>query len=208
MVGDIGFSATEIELRLADKSPKSVIMILDPNGIARATGIGGGGGASKAVSADTTDQVRSSDQTAMLLFRAGSDQKMAVPLGLVARLEDIPRDKIEISCGAPVTQYRGKLMPLVSLTNHNTSAFSAYNSNNFSANFGPTSWVSQSGATIPVDPAKMDESLNPVTPGHVSKTDVHTLIPSRPDLRWFAHATLYHLPRGFSPRWAFLALDC
>ena len=41
---------------------------------------------------------------------------MAVPLGLVARLEDIPRDKIEISCGAPVTQYRGKLMPLVPLS--------------------------------------------------------------------------------------------
>ena len=41
---------------------------------------------------------------------------MAVPLGLVARLEDIPRDKIEISCGAPVTQYRGKLMPLVALS--------------------------------------------------------------------------------------------
>jgi hypothetical protein len=85
---------------------------------------------------------------------------------------------------------------LVSLTNHNTSAFSAYNSNNFSANFGPTSWVSQSGATIPVDPAKMDESLNPVTPGHVSKTDVHTLIPSRPDLRWFAHATPWFGPNN------------
>jgi two-component system chemotaxis sensor kinase CheA len=41
---------------------------------------------------------------------------MAVPLGLVARLEDIPRDTIELSCGAPVTQYRGKLMPLVSLS--------------------------------------------------------------------------------------------
>ena len=38
-----------------------------------------------------------------------------MPLGLVARLEDIPRDKIEISGGAPVTQYRGKLMPLVAL---------------------------------------------------------------------------------------------
>ena len=48
----------------------------------------------------------------MLLFRAGGEPK-AVPLGLVARLEDIPRDKIEISCGEPVTQYRGKLMPLV-----------------------------------------------------------------------------------------------
>ena len=32
----------------------------------------------------------------MLLFRAGGDTLMAVPLGLVARLEDIPRDKIEV----------------------------------------------------------------------------------------------------------------
>ncbi len=80
-------------------------------------------------------------------------------------------------------------VPLVSLTNHNTSAFSAYNSNNFSANFGPTSWVSQAGAIINIDPSRMDQSLNPITPGHVSKTDVHKLIPSRPDLRWFAHAT-------------------
>jgi two-component system chemotaxis sensor kinase CheA len=92
----------------------SVIMILDPNGIARATGIGAGS-ESRVVHASTTETLRSSEHTAMLLFRAGGDQKMAVPLGLVARLEDIPRDKIEISCGAPVTQYRGKLMPLVAL---------------------------------------------------------------------------------------------
>jgi two-component system chemotaxis sensor kinase CheA len=39
-----------------------------------------------------------------------------VPLGLVARLEDIPRDKIELSAGSPVTQYRGKLMPLIALS--------------------------------------------------------------------------------------------
>ena len=54
----------------------------------------------------------------MLLFRAGGEQKLAVPLGLVARLEDIPRDKIETSCGALVTQYRGKLMPLVALSDN------------------------------------------------------------------------------------------
>lgn len=78
---------------------------------------------------------------------------------------------------------------LSSLTNHNTSAYPAYNQFNFSANFGTSTWVSQSGTTMPVDPSKMDESLNPITPGHVSKTDVHRLIPSRPDLRWFAHAT-------------------
>jgi hypothetical protein len=78
---------------------------------------------------------------------------------------------------------------LSSLTNHNTSAYSAYNQNNFAANFGTSTWINQDGTTMPVDPTKMDESLNPVTPGHVSKTDVHTLLPSRPDLRWFAHAT-------------------
>ena len=92
----------------------SVIMILDPNGIARGTGIGAGGD-SKAMSTNAIDALHSTDRTAMLLFRAGSEQKLAVPLGLVARLEDIPREKIEISCGSPVTQYRGRLMPLVAL---------------------------------------------------------------------------------------------
>ena len=93
----------------------SVIMILDPNGIARGTGIGAGG-ESKTISSSAVDKFRSSDRTAMLLFRAGSEQKLAVPLGLVARLEDIPRERIEISCGSPVTQYRGKLMPLVAFS--------------------------------------------------------------------------------------------
>jgi len=92
----------------------SVIMILDPNGIARATGIGASG-ESKAVGA-AADASRSGDRTAMLLFRAGGPQPLAVPLGLVARLEDIPRETVEASCGAPVTQYRGRLMPLVPMS--------------------------------------------------------------------------------------------
>jgi two-component system chemotaxis sensor kinase CheA len=93
----------------------SVIMILDPNGIARATGIGATGESKARTDAGTTETLRSNETTAMLLFRAGSNTPMAVPLGLVARLEDIPRDKIETSCGQPVTQYRGKLMPLVAM---------------------------------------------------------------------------------------------
>src|ERR1700750_360336 len=48
----------------------SVIMILDPNGIARATGIGAGGDA-KAISSSSMDALRSTERTAMLLFRAG-----------------------------------------------------------------------------------------------------------------------------------------
>lgn len=78
---------------------------------------------------------------------------------------------------------------LGSLTNHNTSAYNAYNEANFPSNFGNSTWVNQNGTTMPVDPTKYDESLNAVTPAHVSKMDVHTLIPSRPNLRWFAHAT-------------------
>jgi two-component system chemotaxis sensor kinase CheA len=92
----------------------SVIMILDPNGIARRTGVGAGG-ENRLQQASRLDTRSSTDKTAMLLFRAGETQRMAVPLGLVARLEDIPREKIEISCGSPVTQYRGKLMPLISI---------------------------------------------------------------------------------------------
>jgi two-component system chemotaxis sensor kinase CheA len=92
----------------------SVIMILDPNGIARASGVGAGS-ESKLVRTSLAEAQTSADKTAMLLFRAGESQRMAVPLGLVARLEDIPRDMIELSCGAPVTQYRGKLMPLIAI---------------------------------------------------------------------------------------------
>jgi two-component system, chemotaxis family, sensor kinase CheA len=92
----------------------SVIMILDPNGIARASGVGAGSD-SRLQRSNAVDSQTSGDKTAMLLFRAGESQRMGVPLGLVARLEDIPREKIEMSCGMPVTQYRGKLMPLIAI---------------------------------------------------------------------------------------------
>ena len=95
----------------------SVIMILDPAGIARATGVGAGG-SDKSTKQETVENTGSADRMALLLFRVNGAERMAVPLNLVARLENIARDKIEMSSGSPVTQYRGKLMPLVSLTNH------------------------------------------------------------------------------------------
>jgi two-component system, chemotaxis family, sensor kinase CheA len=92
----------------------SVIMILDPNGIARGTGVGAGS-ESRLMQSALVETQSSVDKTAMLLFRAGGSPRMGVPLGLVARLEDIPRESIELSCGSPVTQYRGKLMPLIAI---------------------------------------------------------------------------------------------
>lgn len=99
----------------------SVIMILDPAGIARTTGVGAGGG-DKAIKPEAVENAASSDRIALLLFRVNGAERMAVPLNLVARLENIARDKIELSSGSPVTQYRGRLMPLVSLTNQDDTS--------------------------------------------------------------------------------------
>jgi two-component system chemotaxis sensor kinase CheA len=97
----------------------SVIMILDANGIARAAGLGAETGAEAEPEAARPAWAAGTDaRTALLLFRAGESTPKAVPLGLVARLEDVPREQIEIAGGHPVVQYRGRLMPLVPLTGH------------------------------------------------------------------------------------------
>jgi two-component system, chemotaxis family, sensor kinase CheA len=49
----------------------------------------------------------------LLVFDTGSGNRMAIPLSLVARLEEIPRDKVEFSGGQQVVQYRGQLLPLI-----------------------------------------------------------------------------------------------
>ena len=92
----------------------SVIMIVDPNGVASAI--------STTVTSDTleahadADAARGVDNDAkisMLLFRAGSPEPKAVPLSLVTRLEEFEIEKIEHSNGRDLVQYRGSLMPLV-----------------------------------------------------------------------------------------------
>jgi len=93
----------------------SVIMILDPNGIARATGVAAEGHSTRADDGAQAAQ-RSSERTALLLFRAADATPKAVPLGLIARLDDIPLADVESTGGQPVVQYRGQLMPLVSMS--------------------------------------------------------------------------------------------
>jgi two-component system chemotaxis sensor kinase CheA len=94
----------------------SVIMILDPNGIARATGISGEGASGGAMGKQSAPAVsQGAEAVPLLLFRAGDGAPKAVPLGLVARLEMVPRDRIETAGGKPVVQYRGQLMPLAPL---------------------------------------------------------------------------------------------
>lgn len=95
----------------------SVIMILDPNGIARAAGVGlDAASEEERRGAPAAIGMRSDAKTSLLLFRAGDGGPKAVPLGLVARLEDIPGERIEMSGMTPVVQYRGALMPIVPLS--------------------------------------------------------------------------------------------
>src|ERR1700678_3222347 len=93
----------------------SVIMIIDPNGIAR------GVGTSTARALATEDEhaaggrSANDNTTSFLIFRAGSAHPKAVPLSLVTRLEEVDATKIEISSGRHMVQYRGHLMPLVTV---------------------------------------------------------------------------------------------
>jgi two-component system, chemotaxis family, sensor kinase CheA len=91
----------------------SVIMILDPNGIASA--IGDASLADQANEVEAAQAATKDDRVALLLFRAGGSTPKAVPLALVARLEEVDATTIEISDGKPVLQYRGQLMPLVTI---------------------------------------------------------------------------------------------
>lgn len=92
----------------------SVIMILDPNGVAAQANSGVGDHEHEET--ETEDLVRraaTSEKESMLVFRAGSKNPKAVPLALVARLEEVDVSTIEISDGKHMVQYRGALMPLV-----------------------------------------------------------------------------------------------
>ncbi len=96
----------------------SVIMIVDPTGIGRMMG------ATVTVDMGVADMVeddrdgRPDNVTSLLVFRAGSAQPKAVPLSLVTRLEEVDAGTIELSNGRHMVQYRGHLMPLVTLTDN------------------------------------------------------------------------------------------
>jgi two-component system chemotaxis sensor kinase CheA len=91
-------------------------MILDPNGIATAIGESMVNESALADEAAVrAEQQAAAERVAILVFRAGSQERMAVPLSLVARLEEIDVATIEEIDGTPVVQYRGQLMPLVAV---------------------------------------------------------------------------------------------
>jgi len=91
----------------------SVIMIVDPNGVANKISGESFHQDKSEVVESTSNVTLGAGVVSILLFKAGSEEPKAVPLSLVTRLEEIDVSTIEHSNDRDLVQYRGKLMPLV-----------------------------------------------------------------------------------------------
>ncbi len=92
----------------------AIIMILDPKGIAAETGrvdtsAGEHGFADR--------RQATTDQQPILVVRYGADQWKAVPLSLVSRIEELEPERVETVDGRKVLQYRGRLIPVMTIDN-------------------------------------------------------------------------------------------
>lgn len=94
----------------------NVIMILDLNGVAQAAGEIQSADAPQHQALSAQGSSKEEGRQALLLFKAGTGAPKAVPLALIARLEDVDMSTVEFSDKLPMVQYRGKLMPLVTTT--------------------------------------------------------------------------------------------
>jgi two-component system chemotaxis sensor kinase CheA len=95
----------------------SVIMILDPNGMAARTGEARSAAHEDARHVKTAAK-KEGESTVFMLFRAGEGAPKAVPLSLISRLEDVDMAKTEESAGQRMIQYRGRLMPLLPMNDN------------------------------------------------------------------------------------------
>jgi two-component system chemotaxis sensor kinase CheA len=92
-----------------------VALILDVLGIAQRSNVVAA--ARERVMVEKANVAASSSERkeALLLFKAGEHDRMAIPLSMVARLEEIEPSKVEHAAGRSVVQYRGEILPLVHL---------------------------------------------------------------------------------------------
>ncbi len=90
----------------------SVIMIIDPNGIAQRI-MEDEPFTDDPLYGKPTLDFQDDRAMSLLIFRAAGPEPKAVPLSLVTRLEEIEADKIEVADGRHLVQYRDRLMPIL-----------------------------------------------------------------------------------------------
>jgi two-component system chemotaxis sensor kinase CheA len=92
-----------------------VALILDVVGLAQKAHVVSQAGAhAVAQTTEVAHAVETNKQT-LLLFKLRNEQRMAVPLSLVSRLEEFDQTAMERAGKHHVVQYRGEIMPLINL---------------------------------------------------------------------------------------------
>jgi two-component system chemotaxis sensor kinase CheA len=96
-----------------------VIMILDANGVAQTLGdmLSNQENASSISPIKKPTAANLEEQVSLLVFRAGNKKLKAIPLAMIARLEEIDLKTVEYTTDKPVLQYRGSLIPIVTIAN-------------------------------------------------------------------------------------------
>ena len=69
----------------------------------------------RAITEKVAESGNQEEKQTFLLFAGPGDSRMAIPLSTLARLEEFPVAQVEMSGSQWVTQYRGKILPLVRL---------------------------------------------------------------------------------------------
>jgi two-component system, chemotaxis family, sensor kinase CheA len=94
-----------------------VALILDVLGLAQRTNVvSGPRGRALGEKATDASEGTSAKRESLLLFRTTDGGRMAVPLALVARLEEFPRSALERAGNRDVVQYRGEILPLLDIS--------------------------------------------------------------------------------------------
>jgi two-component system chemotaxis sensor kinase CheA len=93
-----------------------VALILDVLGLAQRTSIISEQQDRALAQAQAEMQQKSEDKQTFLLFAGPDDARMALPLHILARLEEFPASQVERSGSHWVIQYRGQILPLVRLS--------------------------------------------------------------------------------------------
>lgn len=92
----------------------AVVLIVDPNGIARLVGANAAEAADEEAEAAPA-RTEGGERTTMLVFRTGANRTQALPLSLVTRLEEVDAGSFQHGVGRTLLHYRGRLVPVTPL---------------------------------------------------------------------------------------------
>jgi two-component system chemotaxis sensor kinase CheA len=93
-----------------------VALVLDVLGLAERANVIAGGKSRTLGEHELPSQNNESVPEPLLLFASNAGGQMAIPLSLVARLEEFPRATIENLGSRQVVQYRGGILPLIDVS--------------------------------------------------------------------------------------------